>query len=98
MRCRYYCAFLVSGKMTALSLPGCNIRLPVTWLMTAQYSPAGRTRGDGLLGLEGGVLIVSTWFAMRYRTWRSLVLVLYRCCFGILWVYSAFCCATGGIG
>ena len=59
MRCRYYWAFPVSGKMTALALPDCNVRLSVTWLMTAQSSPAGRTRGDCLLGVEGGVLIVA---------------------------------------
>ena len=76
MRCRYSCAFPVSGKMTALSLPGCNIRLLVTWLMTTYSSTAGGTRGSGLLGLEGGLLIVDTWFAMRYCPWRRLALVL----------------------
>ena len=66
--------------------------------MTAQYYPAGRTRGSGLIGLEGGVLIVATWFEMRFCTWISLALVLYRCCVVILWVSAAFCCAAGGIG
>ena len=98
MRCRYSCVFPVSGKITASALPGCNARLTVTWLMTTQSSPAGRTRGAGLIGLEGGVLIVDTWFAMRSCTWRRLDLVLYRCCFGILWVSTALFCAVGGIG
>ena len=51
MRYRYYCEFPVSGKMTALDLPGCNISFPVTWSMTFQSSSSGRTRGVGLLGL-----------------------------------------------
>ena len=51
MRCQYSCVFSVLGQMTALALPGCNVRLTVTWSMTAQSSPTGRTRGAGLLGL-----------------------------------------------
>ena len=65
MRCQYSWAFPVSGQMTALAPPGCNVRFTVTWSMTAYSSPSGRTRGAGLLGLEGGVLIVATWFDMR---------------------------------
>ena len=90
IRCRYSCAFIVSGNMTALSLPGCNVRLTVTWSMTAQSSPAGLMRGAGLLGLEGGVLIVTRWFAMRSCPCISLDLVLYWCCVGILWVFATF--------
>ena len=60
MRCQYYWAFTIPGQITALVLPGCNVRLTVTWSMAAQYSPAGSTRGPGLLGLAGGVLIVAT--------------------------------------
>ena len=66
IRCRYYWAFPISGQMTALTLPGSKVSSLVTWLMTDQSSPAVRTRGSGLLGVEVGVLIVSTWFAMRY--------------------------------
>ena len=76
--------------MTSLDLPGCNVRLTVTWSMFAQSSPAGRMRGAGLLGVEGGVLIVTTWFAMRSYPWRHLACVLYRHCFVTLWVSSAF--------
>ena len=78
MRCQYYWAFPVSGQMTALALPGCNIRLRVTWSMTAQTSPAGCTRGADLLGMTGGLLIVATWFAMQSCPWRRLARVLYR--------------------
>ena len=98
MRCWYSCTFPVSGQMTALALPGCNSRFMVTWLMTTQSSPAGRTRGSGLLGLEGGVLIATRWFAMRSCPCIRLDLVLYWCCVGILWVFAAFLCAAGGIG
>ena len=84
--------------MTALALPGCNVRQPVTWLMTAQSSPAGRTRGDGLLGMAGGVLIVATWSDMSSFTCRRLDRVLYRFCLGTLWVSADFLCAAGGIG
>ena len=51
MRCRYYLAFPVSGQMTALALPGCNVSLPVTWSVNSQSSPAGRMRGAGFLGV-----------------------------------------------
>ena len=44
MMCRYYWAFPVLGYMAALSPPGCNVRLPVTWLMNSQSSLTGRTR------------------------------------------------------
>ena len=76
MRCRYYCAFPVSGRMSALNLPSCNVRLPMTWLMTAQSYPSGHTRGASLLGLEGGVLIVTIWFAVSYFPWRHNALDL----------------------
>ena len=65
MSCCYSWYFPVSGKMIALSLPVCNIMLPVTWLMTAKSSLAGIKRGVGLLSVEGGVLIFATWFSMR---------------------------------
>ena len=84
------CEFPVLGQMTSLALPSCNGRLTVTWLMTAQSSPAGRTRGAEFLGVEDGVLMVTTWFAMRCCPWRRLALVLYRCCVGNLWVYADF--------
>ena len=66
--------------------------------MNAQYYHYGRTRDAGLLCLEDGVFIFSTWFAMRYFPWRRLAIMLYWCCIGILWVYDAFLCATEGIG
>ena len=76
--------------MTTLALPGRNGRLPVTWSMTAQYSPSGCTRGAVLLVLVGGVLIVTTWFSIRYFPWRCLTRVLYRYVFGTLWVFADF--------
>ena len=51
-----------------------------------------------MLGVEVGVLIVATWFAMRSCTLIRLAFVLYRCCFGILWVSAAFYFSDGGIG
>ena len=96
MRCRYSCAFPVSGSMAALNLPSFNVRLPMTWLMTAQSYPSGHTRGASLLGFEGGVLIVIIWFAMRYFPWRHTTLVLYRFCVDILWVSSDFWFSAGG--
>ena len=90
MRCQYFCAFPISGQITELALHGFNVRFPVTWLMTAQSYPNGRTRGAGLLGLEGEVLIVATWLAMRSCSWRRFSLVLYRCFFGILCVSAPF--------
>ena len=98
MRFRYYWAFPVSGKMTALALPSCNVRLPVTWSMTAQSSPAGHPMGAGLLVMLGGLLIVATWFAMRSCPWRRLARVLYQYCLGTIWVSDAFWCSAGNIG
>ena len=98
MRCRYSFVFPISGQMTALSLPGCDIRFPFTWSMTSQSSPSGLARGSGLLGLEGGVLIVVTWFVMRPCPYKRLSFVLYMYCVGIFWVYAAFWCAAGCIG
>ena len=77
MRCRYSWDFPVLGQMIVLALPGSNVILPVTWSMTAQSSPTGSTRDTVLLGVEGGVLIFATWFAMRSCTWRQLDRVLY---------------------
>ena len=94
----YSWAFPVSGQMTEISLPGCNGMLPVTWSMTVQSSPDGRTRGDGLLVVEGGVFIVAIWFSMRYFPWRHIYHVLYWCCFGTSGVSTDFWCAVGGIG
>ena len=51
MRCRYYWAFSVFGKMTVVALPGSKASSPITWSITAQYSPVGRTRGAGLIGV-----------------------------------------------
>ena len=51
MSCWYSCSFPVPVYMTALALPGCNVRLPVTWLMTSHSSPAGLTRVSGLIGV-----------------------------------------------
>ena len=51
MRCRYSWAFPVSRQMTVFAIPGCNVRLPVTWSITAHSSPSMRTRGAGLLGV-----------------------------------------------
>ena len=76
MRCRYYWCFPVSGQITELNFSGCNVSMTVTWFMNAQSSPAGHTRGAGLIGLESGVLIVTTWFEMRSFPWRRLELVL----------------------
>ena len=90
MSCRYSWSFHILGPVTALALPGCNVRFPFTWLMTAQSSPAGRTSGAGLLSLAGGVLIVATWFDMMSCNWRCLARVLYRCCFCTLWVSDDF--------
>ena len=53
MRYWYSCAFPFLGHMNALALPGCNVRLPVTWSMAAQYSPSGGMRGASLLGFGG---------------------------------------------
>ena len=49
-RCRYYCAFHVSGQMTAFIMPGWRVRLPVAWYITSQSSTVGNTGGAGLLG------------------------------------------------
>ena len=78
MRCQYYWTFLVLGQMNALSLPGFNVRSPVTWSMTAQSSPTGRMRGAVLLGLAGGLLIFFAWFVTSSCLWRRLFHVLYR--------------------
>ena len=76
--------------MTALAVSGSKVSSPVTWSMTDQYYPAGRTRGSGLLGVEGGVLIVATWFAMMPCPWRRFARVLYWCSFGTLGVSADF--------
>ena len=77
IRLRFYWAFTVSGQMTGLAFLGSKESSTVTWSITSQSSPSGRTRGAGLIGVEIGVLMVATWFAMRSCPWRCLALLLY---------------------
>ena len=80
-----------------LSLPGCKVRSLVAWSIIVQYSPAKRTRGADFLGVEVGVLMISTWFAMSSCTWRRRSHVLYLCSCDTLGVSIAFWCAAGGM-
>ena len=81
-----------------LSLPGCKVRSLVAWSIIVQYSPAKRTRGADFLGVEVGVLMVDTWFAMRPYPWRQHAHVLYLCTCGTLGVSVPSGCAAGVIG
>ena len=83
--------------MTVFATPGCNVRLLVAWSITAQSSPAGRTRGAGLMGAEVRVLMVVTWFDMRFFPWRQRAWLLYLCTCGTVGFYFAFKCAAGVI-
>ena len=83
--------------MTVLVLLGCNVRFLVTWLMTAHYSPAGRTRGTVLLGFTGGVLIVATWFGVDccHMVCHEIFSLETSCPCGIqvlFWYLVGFCC------
>ena len=90
IRCQYSLEFPGSGHVIALAFPGSKVILLVTWSIMAHYSPSVRTRGNGLLGVEVRVLMVATWFAMGYFTWRCLARVLYLCSCGTLGVTANF--------
>ena len=96
--CRYSWAFPILGQITALTLPGCKVSFPVAWSITAQSSPAGSMVGAGLLCVEVGVLMVSTWFPMISCSWIRCDQVLYLCNCGTLVVSVSFQCAAGGVG
>ena len=83
--------------MTVFALPCCKFRLPVAWSVTFQYSPTGRTRGSGFMGLEVGVLKVATWFAVSSYPCIRYTYVLYLCSCGTLGVPVAFWCAAGSM-
>ena len=78
--------------MTTFIMTGCRVRFTVAWLITAQSYPDGRMRGNGLLYKEVGVLIISTWFAMRSCPWIKRDLVLYLCICGTISPPFAFLC------
>ena len=67
-RFRNYWVLTVLGQMTAFTITGCRVRSPVSWSINAQSSPYGRTRGAGLMDAEVRVLMVATWFSLRYFT------------------------------
>ena len=71
MRCQYSWALPVSGQMTAFAIPGCRLRLTVSWSITAQSSKYWSMRDSGLLGVTVGLFIVYKWFSMRYHTLRT---------------------------
>ena len=97
IRCQYYWAFPVFGHMTAFALPSCKVISPVAWSITSQSSPSRLTRGAGLLGADVGVLMVATWFYMRYCPWIRCYHVLYLCSCGTLGATVDFWCAAGGM-
>ena len=98
IRCQYYWAFPVFGHMTAFALPSCKVISPVAWSITPQSSPSRLTRGAGLLGADVGVLMVATWFYMRYCPWIRCYHVLYLCSCGTLGATVDFWCAAGVMG
>ena len=98
IRFRYSWAFPVSGQMNALALPGYNVSLLVNWLITVQSSPAGRTRGTGLIGVEVGLLMIDKWFSVRSCPCRILARLLYLCSCGTLGVSAEFWCSVGVMG
>ena len=97
MRCRYSLAFPVSGNTTAFTITCCRVSSPFDWSITDQSSPDRLIWGDGLMGTVVGILIVATWFAMKYFTWRLRDRLLYMCNCGTVGLYFAFWCAAGDI-
>ena len=55
-------------------------------------------RGDELLGAKVSVLMVATWFAMRFLNWRQHEWVIFLSTVGTVGFYFVFRCAAGGIG
>ena len=97
-RCQYYWDFPASGKINMYTIPGFRVRSPISWSITAHYSPAGSTRGAGLLRLAVGILMVATWFVMRSCPWRRRAWVSYLCTCVTVGFYFAFWCDAEGIG
>ena len=85
------------GADDAFTIPGCMLRLTVSWSVTAQSSPVWRKRGAGMLGASVGVFMVITWFFMRFCPWRLRSQMLYLCTCCTVGFPFAFFCASGEI-
>ena len=79
-------------------MTGCKVRLSFYCLITAQSSPAGRTRGNLFLDEGVGLLMVAIWFSMRSRPWSWRDRVLYLCVWGTVGFPLVIWYAEGGMG
>ena len=86
MKCSYSCSLHMLGHTTVFIMPGCRLKFPVSWLITSQASPDGRTRGSVFLGAGLEVLIVATWFSMRSCPWIQHDIVFFFVFFWHSWI------------
>ena len=83
--------------MTAFIMPGCRVRLNISWSINVQSSPFGITKVSGLLGAEVGVLVGNIELSIRSCPWSQWALVLYLCICGTVESPFSFCCTEGVI-